>query len=133
MKNITTYRSNLSQKIAAFITLLIGFISVFEGTKVILGIDTKNYNVITWLVLYNIVLGVFSIAIAFFIWRKSNYANRLVLFVLAMHFFIFLYLKLVSTIVASESINAMLFRVCVWILIATLSIIIPNYFNKKQS
>ncbi len=120
------------KKIAAFLALFIGLMSVFSGSKVLLGIDTKDYTILTWLISYNVIFGIISIFTAYLIWRDNEKSKSLILFILAMHFIVFVYLKYFSETVASESIKAMIFRTSIWILIAILSIIIPKYFNKQQ-
>jgi len=120
------------KKIAATLALFIGLMSVFAGSKVLLGIDAKDYNILTWLVSYNVIFGVLSIFGAYLIWQSKTIAKNLTLFILAMHFMVFIYLKFFSTTVATESIGAMLFRTGIWIVIALLSIVIPKYFNKQQ-
>ncbi len=122
-----------AKKIAAVLALFIGLISVFAGSKVLLGIDTKEYNVLTWLVAYNVVFGVISIITAFLIWRKSNLQLLMMWFILIAHSSVFIYLNFLSDIAANESKIAMLFRVSIWIIIALFSFIIPKYFNKKSN
>jgi len=122
----------LFNKIAAVLALFIGIMSVFAGSKVLLGIDTKDYNVLTWLVSYNVVFGVLSIFAAYLIWKAKEKSKNLTLFILTMHFLIFIYLKFFSNTVASESIKAMIFRTSIWILIVVLSIIIPKYLINKK-
>ncbi len=123
---------NILKKIAATLALFIGLISVFAGSKVLLGIDTKDYNILTWLVSYNVIFGVISIFTAYLIWKGKKTGKNLTLFILSMHFTIFIILKFFSDTVASESVKAMLFRTSIWALIIILSILIPNYFNKRQ-
>ncbi len=123
---------NILKKIAAALALFIGLMSVFAGSKVLFGIDTKDYNILTWLVSYNVIFGVISILAAYLIWKAKENSKSVTLFILAMHFLVFIYLKFFSTIVASESIKAMLFRTSIWVVIVVLSILIPNYFNKQQ-
>ncbi len=120
------------KKIAAFLALFIGLMSVFAGSKVLLGIDTKDYTILTWLISYNVIFGIISIFTAYLIWRDNEKSKSLILFILAMHFIVFVYLKFFSETVALESIKAMIFRTSIWILIAIFSIIIPKYFNKKK-
>ena len=120
------------KKIAAFLALFIGLMSVFAGSKVLLGIDTKDYTILTWLVSYNVIFGIISIFTAYLIWRDNEKSKSLILFILAMHFIVFIYLKFLSNTVASESVKAMIFRTSIWIFIVILSIIIPKYFNKQQ-
>ncbi|WP_456438255.1 hypothetical protein [Psychroserpens sp.] len=105
--------------------------SVFVGSKILLEIDTKDYYILVWLVTYNVIFGAISIIVAYFIWKNYSKAKSLTLFVLSIHFMVFMYLKFVSETAASESIKAMLFRTSVWILIVVLSLVIPKYINKK--
>jgi len=123
---------NILKKIAATLALFIGLMSVFAGSKVLLGIDTKDYNILTWLVSYNVIFGVISIFTAYLIWKGKKTGKNLALFILSMHFTIFIILKFFSDTVASESVKAMIFRTSIWALIIILSILIPNYFNKHQ-
>ena len=118
--------------IGALLALFLGIMSTFAGTSVLLGAESKDYNVLQWLVIYNVVLGVISIVTAFLIWKNLSISKKLILVILGMHFSIFLYLKFISETVAVESIQAMVFRVSVWVVIAMLTIVIPKYFYKKQ-
>ncbi|MBL4568388.1 MAG: hypothetical protein JKY69_01545 [Flavobacteriaceae bacterium] len=132
MNALTTYKSTLIQKTAAILALLLGLMSVFAGSKVLLEIDAKDYNILVWLVTYNVIFGAISIVVANFIWKNKAKAKSLILFVLAMHFAVFMYLKFVSLTIAHESIKAMLFRTSAWILIAVLALIIPKYLGKQK-
>lgn len=122
----------ISQKIAAIIALFIGFMSVIAGSKVLLDIDTKEYNILLWLVSYNVIMGIISILTAILIWKNKEFFKSFAIFILVAHFTIFIYLKFISTQAASESINAMIFRTSIWVLIIVLSILIPKYFKKNQ-
>lgn len=122
----------ISKKIAVVLALFLGLMSVFAGSKVLLGIDTKDYTILTWLVSYNVLLGVISIFVAYLIWQGKTIAEYLTLSILILHFMVFAYLKFFSTTVATESIGAMLFRTSIWVVIVILSILIPKYFNKQQ-
>lgn len=124
---------NILKKIAAILALLIGVLSVFAGSKVLFGIDSKDYNVLIWLVSYNVFFGFISIITAYFIWKGLTKGKNLTLFILTMHFMVFIYLNFISKTVAMESIKAMIFRTGIWIIIALLSIIIPQYYNKQQN
>ena len=121
---------NVLKKIASILALFIGVMSVFAGSKVLLGIDTKDYNILIWLVSYNVIFGVLSIITAYLIWNDISKGKSLTLFILAMHFMVFIYLNFISSNVASESIKAMIFRTSIWVVIAVLSIIIPKYLSR---
>ena len=104
-------------KIAAILALFIGFMSVFAGSKVLLGIDTKQYTVLTWLVLYNVIFGIISIIAAYLIWKQHKFTKKAVAFILASHVILLIYINFFNENVASESINAMVFRVSIWSII----------------
>ena len=118
------------KKIGAGLALFIGVMSVFAGSKVLLGVDAKDYNVLTGLVAYNVAFGVISIITAYFLWKESNVGKMMMWLILASHFTVFLYLQFISETVANESKMAMLFRTGIWIVIALLSVVIPK-MNKK--
>lgn len=116
-------------KIASIFAFFIGAMSVFAGSKVLFGIDIKDYNVLNWLVLYNVILGVISIVTSYLIWKKNKLSKSLILAILVLHSSILMYLYLFSEIVASESIKAMSFRVSIWITIFLLTF---NYKNLSK-
>jgi hypothetical protein len=123
---------NTFKKIAAVLALFIGLMSVFSGSRVLLGMDTKEYNILIWLVYYNVIYGVISVFAAFLIWKDKEKNKALTLYILASHFIVFIILKFFSSSAASESISAMIFRISIWTLIVVLSLIIPKYFNKYK-
>ena len=116
-------------KIACILAFFIGIMSIVAGSKVLLGIDSKNYTVLNWLVTYNVIFGFISILTAILIWVKHKLTKKAVAFILASHILLLIYLNFFSDNVASESINAMVFRVSIWTVI---SLIITINF-KTQS
>ena len=121
----------LVKKIGAGLALFIGVMSVFAGSKALLRIDTKDYNVLIGLVAYNVAFGVISIIAAYFLWKENKLGKMMMWLILASHFLVFLYLQFISETVANESKMAMLFRTGMWIVIALLSVAIPKMSNKK--
>lgn len=107
-------------KIASILAFLIGIMSIIAGSKVLLEIDTKNYTVLNWLVIYNVFFGFLSIVAAYLIWSKKMISKKTIIFILASHGLLLLYLYFINLNVASESIKAMLFRTGIWILILIL-------------
>jgi len=132
MSNSKQHIGNFLKKTAAILALFIGLMSVFAGSKVLLEIDTKDYTILTWLVSYNVIFGLISIFAAYLIWRNKDQGKNLTLFILAMHFMVFIVLKFFSDTAASESVKAMIFRTGIWLIIAILSIVIPKYYSKQQ-
>ncbi|MDO9137538.1 MAG: hypothetical protein Q7U21_06915, partial [Lutibacter sp.] len=59
------HREGFRIGIAAILALLIGGMSVVSGSKVLLGIDIKDYTVLNWLVIYNVIFGAISILVAY--------------------------------------------------------------------
>ncbi len=108
-------------KIAAILALFIGGISVVAGSKVLLGIDVKDYTVLNDLVIYNVIFGAISLVVAYLILKNKSFAKKAIVFVLAAHIFVAIYLYFFSETVASESLKAMSFRISIWIVIYLLT------------
>lgn len=119
------------KKIGVILALLIGVMSVFAGTKVLIGLDVKEYNVLTGLVIYNIVFGAISMLAAYFLWKETRLSKLMIWFILLAHLTVFIYLNFFNETAAYESKVAMLFRISMWILIALLSVVMPRFSNKK--
>lgn len=111
----------LMHKTAAILALLIGGISVIAGSKVLLGLDVKNYTVFNCLIIYNIILGIISMIVAFLIWKNLKSSKKMTITILASHTLVLTYLYFFSEAVALESIKAMSFRVSIWIVIYLLT------------
>ena len=120
------------KKIAAILALFIGIMSVFAGSKVLLGIDTKDYTILTWLVIYNVIMGAVSLYAAFLIWKSDYRANNMITIILVLHLLVLLYLNFISENAAHESKMAMVFRTVIWLVITILYIQIPRLLNKKS-
>lgn len=115
-------------KIAAVLALFIGVMSVVAGSQVLLGYSTPDYNVLQWLVRYNVTVGVLSIGAAVLIWQKNklNRASSLIIF--AAHAIVLILLMTVfSEGAAIDSMKAMIFRSVIWI-----TIIILNFKTYKN-
>lgn len=123
---------NILKKIAAILALFIGVMSIFAGSKVLLGIDTKDYHILTWLIVYNVIIDVVSIYAAFLIWKTDYIANNLITIILILHLLVLLYLNFISESAAHESKMAMVFRTVIWLVIAVMYIQIPIFLNKKS-
>jgi hypothetical protein len=111
-----TFRNK--HRLAALLALVIGLVTVVEGSIVLLGMETKPYPVLPWLVRYNVALGLVSLAAGHGLWRERRWAETLSAIVLACHGVVFLLLlamHLLGKTVAMNSIMAMLFRTGVWI------------------
>jgi lysylphosphatidylglycerol synthetase-like protein (DUF2156 family) len=126
-KKSPSLREGFRMGIAAILALLIGIMSVISGSKVLLGIDIKDYTVLNWLVIYNVIFGAISMVAAYLIWKNNSFSKKIIVFILASLTFITIYLYFFNESVALESIKAMSFRIGIWILIYLLTY---KKFNK---
>lgn len=117
-------------RIAAGLAFIIGAMAVFAGGQVLLGRD-PGYYVIDWLPIYNLILGVQSVAVtAILIWRRSGYALPAALATFSAHAVVMLILQTAfRLVVAPDSLRAMTIRMAAWLIILALM-----YFGlrKKQ-
>jgi hypothetical protein len=116
-----TYRNK--HRLAALLALVIGLLTIIEGGVVLLGIETKPYPVLPWLLRYNVAMGFVSLAAGHGLWRERGWAGMLSRIILAGHGLVLLTLlvmHLLGMTVAVNSIIAMLFRTAIWIGIMTL-------------
>jgi hypothetical protein len=120
-KKSPSLREGFRMGIAAILALLIGIMSVISGSMVLLNYNIPNYNVLNWLVAYNVILGGITIIAAILIWKNNKSARKIILAILISHLLVFLYLYFISQEVALESIKAMGFRVSVWMVIFLLT------------
>ncbi len=111
----------ITRIIALALALIIGVMSVFAGSMVLLGFRIPDYTVLNWLVFYNIILGVLSIATAFFIWKNYELSKKAIILILSSHLLMLLYLSFFNEVVALDSIKAMGFRVSIWFIIFILT------------
>ncbi len=110
-------RSNLNC-VAAVLAWIIGGMGVLAGGQTLLG-RLPGWNVISWLPLYNFVVGVLTVLIvAPLIWRNHRYALPAGLAVFGANLAVVLTLQVAfQDTVARESIAAMLLRLVVWAVI----------------
>lgn len=121
-------------KIAAFLTFLIGAMSVVSGWRAMQGWN-PGYFVLGWLPLYNFMMGILTVTVpAALIWRESRFALLSAISVFAAHAAILLILiTAFSNTVAQESISAMLFRIGVWLVILGVMILAHRKDSSKGS
>jgi hypothetical protein len=104
-------------RLAALQALIIGLLTIVEGGIVLLGLETKPYPVLPWLLRYNVAMGFISLVAGHGLWREQGWAETLSRMVLACHGLVFLSLAgmhLLGQTVAVQSIGAMLFRTVIW-------------------
>ena len=100
--------------IATILAGLVGTLSVFSGSMVLLGLRSVGYKVLDWLVVYNVALGIISILVAYQIGKQHNKLKLMIMTILLLHLSVLVYLYFFNDLVAIESIKAMAFRVSIW-------------------
>ena len=109
---------NILLKIAAVVSLLIGLMAAFTGTRVLTGSFIPDYNVLPWLVYYNVFMGLVSILTGLLIWKNYSKVLAFTLSITAGHIIVLLsLLTIFSSFVAQHSINAMIFRSSIWLIL----------------
>ncbi len=113
--------TSILNKIAAVLAFAIGGTAIFAGGQVLMGSD-PGYYVINWLPLYNYTIGVLTVSItAILIWRNDNLAMSAALVTFSAHAVVMLVLQTAySSVVAPDSIRAMIVRLIVWVIILAL-------------
>jgi hypothetical protein len=110
-------------RVAAVLGTMVGLLTITEGGRVLLGVTIPAYPVLTWLVWYNVVMGVVSVAAGVGIWMQRPWSIDLGVNILAFHAIVFAGLVGMQKFgqpVAMVSIFAMMFRTFIWIIIVSL-------------
>lgn len=110
--------ASLRKQLPAVLGIIMGFLSIMAGSKVLLGISSPDYVVLHWLVIYNVSLGIVSVFAGAGLWRHRPWAISLAGLIAASHGFVLALLIVFfmsGNNVAHQSILAMLFRTTVWV------------------
>ena len=116
--------TNLRFKIAGLIGIVVGAIAIFAGSAVLLGLKQPDYQVLRWLVVYNLVAGVVSALVGGAVLARRPWAARAAVLVTAVHVLVLLILiglRATDSPVASASIGAMTFRSSAWVVVTLLA------------
>ena len=104
-------------RIASILAFLVGIMSIVAGGKAMQGWN-PGYSVLTWLPVYNFVMGILALIPAVLIWMNHRYALLASLATFGIHTIVLLILVTVFRgEVAYQSIAAMAFRLVTWIVI----------------
>ena len=104
-------------RIASILAFLVGIMSIVAGGKAMQGWN-PGYSVLTWLPIYNFVMGILTLIPAVLIWMNHRYALLASLATFGIHTIVLLILVTVFRgEVAYQSIAAMAFRLVTWIVI----------------
>ena len=120
-------------KIGAVLAFIIGAAAIFAGLRVgFLGRD-PGYDVIAWLPIHNLVIGVVTVFItAVFIWKNSKYALTAVVATLAMHLLTMGVLLIgFGDTVAKQSLVATGIRIVVWLVVLGLMLVQRSKMVKR--
>lgn len=112
MKEQSKYR------IAAILAFILGLLSIKEGGSVLLGLTTKAYIILPWLVWYNVVLGFASVITGIGLWMKRAWGVKFAATIVSLHGLVLMILVILYAFreaVAMFSIMAMIFRTLVWV------------------
>lgn len=106
------------QQLAAILAIVLGLLSIKEGGSVLLGLTTKPYVILPWLVWYNVVVGFLSVLAGRGMWLTRTWAVKLADTIVTLHGVVLMLLVVLYMFhepVALTSVMAMLFRTLVWV------------------
>ena len=107
-------------KLPAILAFLVSVMSIVAGGMVMRG-WRPGYSVLSWLPVYNFVVGLLTLVPAYLLWVNSRYALTASIATFGVHAIVLLILLTAFRgAVATQSIGAMAFRVVVWIAILAL-------------
>lgn len=108
------------KKITASVAALFSFLTIVEGSQVLLGITQPDYIVFTPLLIYNVFMGVVGVIVGVMIWMNHARALRYAVIATAAHLTVLLIVWVIyvsNSTVALHSVNAMIIRSFVWMAI----------------
>jgi hypothetical protein len=119
--------SAILTKLPSILAFIIGIMSVIAGGKAMRGWN-PGYSVLTWLPVYNFVMGVLTLIPAVLIWINHRYAMIASIATFGIHAIVLLILfTAFRNTVAYQSLAAIMFRLVVWI-----SILALMYFQARR-
>ena len=105
--------------IAAIIAVLFGILTLFAGSRVLLGAD-PGYKVFRPLLLYNTTMGAAYLAAGIAIWRNLRWSKFATGFIFSLNLLVLVSIVLLYSThaaVAVDSLRAMTFRTTVWLVL----------------
>ena len=107
-------------QIASILAFIIGIMSIVAGGKAMQGWN-PGYSVLTWLPVYNFIMGIFALIPAVLIWINHRYAMITSIATFSIHAIVLLILfTAFRNTVAYQSLAAMIFRLITWLAILAL-------------
>lgn len=112
--------STFLTKLPSTLAFLVGAMSIVAGGMVMRG-WRPGYSILSWLPVYNFVLGLLTLVPAYLLWVNNRHALAASIVTFALHAVVLLLLLTAFRgQVATQSIGAMSFRLIVWIVILAL-------------
>jgi len=107
----------ITQTVLAFVAALFGLVTIFAGTRVLLGSD-PGYIVFRPLLIYNTTMGFVYVAAGIIIWRNFKQGMNVAAVIFFLNLVVlaviyFLYTK--GNLIAIDSLRAMSLRTVVWL------------------
>ena len=111
----------IAQNILVTVAVLFGLLTIFAGTRVLLGTN-PGYIVFRPLLIYNVVMGIVYVAAGIFAWRNIKQGMYVSATIFALNFIVltaifFLYSE--GSSIAVDSLRAMTLRTVVWLALFT--------------
>lgn len=119
----TTVTQMKRDRVASILAAVLGLLSIREGGSVLLGLTVPSYDIIHWLVWYNVAMGAVSVVAGIGMWMRRAWSISLSVNILLFHGIVFsglIGMKQFGQTVAIHSIFAMMFRTFTWIVIYSL-------------
>jgi hypothetical protein len=109
--------SAILNKLPSILAFLVGAMSIVAGGMVMRG-WRPGYSILSWLPVYNFVLGLLTLIPAYLLWVDNRYALTASIVTFGIHAVVLLLLlTFFRGQVANQSIGAMVFRLAAWIVI----------------
>ena len=113
-------------QIASILAFIIGLMSIAAGGKAMQGWN-PGYSVLTWLPIYNFVMGILTLIPAVLIWMNHRYAMITSIATFGIHAIVLILLLTVFRgQVAWQSLAAMIFRLAIWVTILAILFFRPR-------
>ena len=110
---------NLTRKVLALVAVLFGVVTIFAGSRVLIGSD-PGYVVFLPLLVYNTVMGFIYIGVGVVAWRDIHYGKNGAAIVFALNLLVLAAIWLLYNsggAVAIDSLRAMTMRTVIWLLL----------------
>ena len=114
-----SHRTRIVQRAFALVAALFGILTVFAGTRVLMGTD-PGYVVYLPLLVYNTAMGLVYVAAGFLIWRSLKRGRQAAATILGLNLLVLAGVAGLHTAgqgVAPDSVRAMMFRTGFWLLL----------------